>query len=139
MLKKGRKSTKYSRGVTWIPAPVVKLRINYLIKKTESLWADPTRIFAYRSFGAKTRAYARIWGLPRIWQMALKEKPSYIIEVISEKYDKLLSSRQDTILLHEIAHIPKKFSGALVPHIRRGKRKFSNIIDQLTSVYRKNE
>ena len=139
MSKKVQRSLKINRGVTWVSAPDVKRRLEFLISKTESLWLKPKQIFAFRSSGAKTRAFARIWGLPRIWQLALKEPPYYIIEVITEKYDQLPEAKKDSVLLHEIAHIPKKFSGALVPHIRRGKRKFTNIIDQLTNIYRKNK
>ena len=63
---------------------------------------------------------ARVWGLGRIWQQALDLSPAYIIEVISEKFDRLAEKEQDVILIHELLHIPKTFSGALVPHRRRG-------------------
>ena len=33
------------------------------------------------------------------------EKPAYIIEVISEKFNKLPKRKQDDVLLHELAHI----------------------------------
>ncbi|MBU0998334.1 metallopeptidase [Patescibacteria group bacterium] len=85
---------------------------------------DNSRIFCLRSENANTRAIARIYGLSRIWQQVLKQKPAYIIEVISEKFDRLSENEKNKVLLHEIAHIPKNFSGSLVPHIRKGKRSF---------------
>ena len=94
-------------------------------------WVKASRIFTYRSVNAKTRAYARIWGLSRIWQKALKVEPAYILEVISEKYDKLSDHEKSKILLHEVAHIPKNFSGALIPHIRHGKRNFYTKVNSL--------
>ena len=53
---------------------------------------------------------------PRFGRMPLRVEPGYIIEVISGYFDKLSQSDQDKVLLHEIRHIPKNFSGALVPH-----------------------
>ena len=94
-----------------------------------------SRIFAYRSTSSKTRAYARIWGLNSLWQRTLKVGPAYIVEVLSEHYDGLSETEKDKVLLHEITHIPKNFSGALVPHIRRGKRNFHNKVDSLIELY----
>lgn len=98
-------------------------------------WVKASRIFTYRSVNAKTRAYARIWGLSRIWQKALKVEPAYILEVISEKYDKLSDHEKSKILLHEIAHIPKNFSGALVPHTKRRKGSFRDKLRKLYEDY----
>lgn len=122
--------------ISWRKAPDVKKKISVLLAKVGAGKIDKAAIYCYRSEGAKTRAIARIWGLPRLWQMALKQKPSYIIEVISEKFDKVTLSKQDEILLHELAHIPKNFSGALVPHIRRGKRSFRKKVDILVNLLR---
>jgi len=80
------------------------------------------RIICMRSKGAKASAYARIWNLPRIWQKALNVQPYYIIEVLSEHFDALTEPEQDKVLIHELMHIPKTFSGALVPHLCFGKR-----------------
>lgn len=52
----------------------------------------------------------------KIWQLALESPPAYCLEVIAERYDKLSKSDQDKVLLHELAHVPKNFSGALVAH-----------------------
>jgi len=82
----------------------------------------PNNIIAFRSFGSKSRAIARIWSLPRIWQMALEKEAHYCIEVISERFDRLSSAEREKVLIHELLHIPQNFSGALLPHRQRGKR-----------------
>lgn len=133
-LKKGLKCSKFS----WQSAPDVRRRIGSLLGTLKISWVTPDRIFCYRSNGSKSRAYARTWGLARIWQDALGVKPAYIIEVISKYFDRLPQNEQDKILLHEISHIPKNFSGALVPHIRRGKRNFGRKVDELVTLYLKN-
>jgi predicted metallopeptidase len=121
---------KKSKKIEWFPAPDIKKRVFTLLKTLPISWSKNPRIFCFRSENANTRAYARIWGLSRIWQDALKIPPSYIIEVVSEKFDKLSDLEKDKVLLHEIAHIPNNFSGALVPHIRRGKRNFQDKVER---------
>ena len=113
-LKKVRRSTN-SKRVEWTNAPDVKKRAENLISSANLSWVKTKDIYFFRSNNSKTRAFARIWGLSRVWQMALEQKPSYIIEVVSERYDKLVEKQKDRVLLHELAHIPKNFSGALLP------------------------
>jgi len=131
------KRKKTSGKVEWKKASDVELRLTKLISKTELGWVNKGKIYTFRSSNSKARAYARIWGLSRIWQQALKTKPQYIIEVISERFDKLSEKQKDEILLHELAHIPKNFSGSLVPHFRKGKRKFHDKVKKLISSYNK--
>ena len=52
----------------------------------------------------------------RIWFDALGMKPHYIIEVISEEYDRLAQPEKIKVVIHELMHIPSKFSGGFVPH-----------------------
>lgn len=73
-------------------------------------------IICMRSIDSKARAYARIWSLPRIWQAGLGVEPHYIIEVLSQFFDKQGDEDKIRTLIHELLHIPKTFSGALVPH-----------------------
>lgn len=130
-----RYSRTKTRGIEWQKAPDVDKKIKLLVENLNISWVDSSRIISFRSRGTSTLAYARIWGLARIWQLALGLKPNYIIEVISEKFDRLESSEKDKVLLHELTHIPKNFSGSLVPHIRRGKRNFHRKVDELIRQY----
>lgn len=125
MKRKGR--------IDWKNAPDIKKRIVHLIKEVE-LEYPSSRIFTYRSVNANTRAYARIWGLSYLWQKVLKVKPAYIVEVISEKFDRLREAQKDEVLLHELAHIPKNFSGALVPHTH-GKGRFHDKLKKWKSLF----
>lgn len=124
-------------GIIWEKADDIKKRVGYLIQTLSLDWITQSQVYFFRSYNSSSRSYARIWGLSRIWQLALGLKPSYIIEVISERFDKLDEEKQDEILLHELAHIPKNFSGSLLPHIRRGKRSFKDRVEKLYSSYRR--
>ena len=117
--------------IVWREDRKLKQQLKKIIKEAGVTWVKTSRVFTYRSQNAKTRAYARIWGLSRIWQKALKIEPSYILEVISEKFDKLSNFEKSKVLLHEISHIPKNFSGALIPHIRHGKGNFYTKVNNL--------
>lgn len=97
-------------------APDVEKITKQLVKKLAFGHIDISRLFFIRSSGSKARAYARIWGLSRVFQVAAGFAPTYVIEVISERFDKLPDSEQIKVLIHELMHIPKTFSGALKSH-----------------------
>jgi len=128
------KAQKFSK-FEYQSAPDIKNRAFVLIERLHLDHLLGERLFFYRSTGSKARAYARTWGLPKIWQNALDIEPAYIIEVISKYFDKLPVREQDKVLLHEISHIPKNFSGALLPHTRKRKGSFKNKLDELIVRY----
>ncbi len=90
---------------------------------------DPARVLFYRSKGSRSRRIqARIHGLGRIWFAALEIKPCYIIEVISEEFDKLDNAEREKVIIHELMHIPKRFSGGFVPHKGKINRKTVDLL-----------
>lgn len=137
---KARKSTRpvnnrKGKDFQWEEAPDIKARTLKLITALEMDTVLFERVFFFRSHGSKSRAYARTWGLPALWQHALDVEPAYIIEVLSHYFDKLSPRDQDKVLLHELSHIPKNFSGALLPHTRRTKGSFHNKLEELIDKY----
>ncbi len=118
----------------------VESQVRKILHKLDFPHIDEKRIVCFRSYGSKSRARARIWSLPRIWQKALRVKAHYIIEVLSEKFDKLDENNKNKILIHELMHIPKTFSGALLPHRGRGKFRIdSRSIEKLFRKLKKKE
>jgi len=93
---------------------------------------DLDRVWFVRSTGSRSTAVARIHGLPRIWREVLGLEPMYIIEVIGEKYDRLDMIGKIKIIIHELLHIPKRFSGGLRPH---GKYVNNRIVNKLLKIY----
>lgn len=125
-LKKRRKT---AGRVDWQKALDLDKRVYELIRGCELDYVNKVRVFCYRSTQSKTRAYARVWGLNKLWQRTLEVEPAYIIEVISEKFDRLPEREKDMILVHELMHIPKNFSGALLPH--RGGRMYEHRVREV--------
>ncbi|TSC54010.1 MAG: metallopeptidase [Microgenomates group bacterium LiPW_16] len=115
----------------WYSAPDIKRAIKNIITSLSMTYIDRRRVICFRSSGSTSRARARIWSLPRVWQKALKVPAYYILEVISEKFDKLSKEDQDRVLIHELLHIPKNFSGSLLPHRGRGKKIDNILVEKL--------
>ena len=113
-------------------APDVKKLLADIVKKLNLSHIDINRIFCVRSYRSKSRSVARIYGFPRIWQFALNMKPFYILEFNSEKYDKLSEEDKIKVLIHELLHIPRNFSGGLRDH---GKLVNSRIVNRLYKKY----
>ncbi|OGM31071.1 hypothetical protein A2630_00190 [Candidatus Woesebacteria bacterium RIFCSPHIGHO2_01_FULL_44_10] len=107
-----------------------------MVGKIGVYWIETSRIFCIRSENSTSRAMARIWGLNNIWQKALKQDPAYVLEVISERFDRLPQHKQDEILIHELAHVPRNFSGALLPHSRR-RGSFHDKLKIMLAAYKK--
>ena len=103
-------------------APDIKEQVRGIVKALSLSHIDIERIYCIRSFGVKTRAVARIWGIPKIFKEVAGIKPCYIIEVNSKKFDPLGEKEKTKTLIHELLHIPKTFSGALLSHRGRYHR-----------------
>ncbi|MEM0174157.1 MAG: putative metallopeptidase [Sulfolobaceae archaeon] len=91
-------------------------RVKSIIEKLELDYIDTNRVRVVYSYGAKTKAIARIWGTPKVLSVAFGIKPLYVIELVWEKYSRLSDEDKLKVLIHEILHIPKSFSGGLRPH-----------------------
>lgn len=109
------------KNLEWNEAKDIKKDISKILRVLEFPHIKKARIFCFRTYGSKSRSYARIWSFPKIFQLALGVAPAYVIEVLGKYYDKLSADEKKKVLIHELLHIPKNFSGALLPHRSRGR------------------
>jgi len=120
----------------WEDAQDIQKDLKKVLQVLDLPYIQINRIFCYRTTGSKVRAYARTWAMPKIFQRALGIQPAYIIEVLSRHYDKLGEDDKKKVLIHELLHIPKNFSGALLPH-RTRSRNLHSLANQLFKEYKK--
>ena len=95
----------------------ISAKIKDILCKLKMTHVDESRVVCIRSQGSNSkRVIARCHGLSRIVQLALNEKPHYIIEIVSERFDKLSKEEQTRVLIHELMHIPHSFGGGFRTH-----------------------
>lgn len=105
--------------IEYFDAPDVKGRIDEISELLRFEHLSRDSVFCVRSRGSRAeRTIARVHGLGRIWQRALGLAPSYVVEVIAERFDDLPRGEQDRTLIHELLHIPSGFRGGFRPHTR---------------------
>ena len=101
----------------YLEAPDIKMLVDEIIDRLDLFYVVPQSVHCYRSKGSKSkRIIARIHGFGRIWQLALGLPPAYVIEVLSERYDRLSQEDKEKTVIHELMHIPKGFKGGFRPH-----------------------
>jgi len=104
-------------ALEYVEAPDVKELADEIADSLDLFHVVPQFVYCYRSKGSKSKhTVARIHGLGKIWQEALRRPPTYVIEVISERYDRLSDEEKEKTMIHELLHIPKGFSGGFRPH-----------------------
>lgn len=119
-------------------APEIKKQIEILVKKLKFNHIKTKNIHCIRSFNAKTRAIARIWGMSRLFKEVAGIEPHYIIEVNARLFDKLNKREKIKTLIHELLHIPKTFSGALLSHRGRHHQINDKEIEKMFKDFLKN-
>jgi predicted metallopeptidase len=103
--------------IAYCEAPDVKKLADEIAESLRLFHVVPQYVFCVRSSGsASKRTIARIHGLGRVWQETLNLPASYVIEVISEKYDKMTDEDKEKTVIHELLHIPRAFAGGFRPH-----------------------
>ena len=76
------------------------------------------KLSVIQSSGTKTkRTIARIHVLGKVMMLGMGHKKSfYVIELISEKFDKQTPDAQTETIIHELMHIPHSFGGGFRNH-----------------------
>ena len=75
------------------------------------------RIKCFRSYGSSSKyTIARCHSLGKLMQKALDTKAHYVLEFISENFDKLGNKEKLKTIVHELMHIPKTFGGGFKHH-----------------------
>ena len=103
--------------ISYSEAPDVKYLVIRIVAQLSFYYINVNGIHCYRSINSKSkRTVARIHNLSKVWQKALDKPANYLIEVISERYDRLSQEEKEKVVIHELLHIPKGFSGGFRPH-----------------------
>ncbi|MFQ5647831.1 MAG: putative metallopeptidase [Candidatus Aenigmatarchaeota archaeon] len=83
--------------------PELEVHLGDIARKLGMNHVDMSRVICIRSQGSKSRyVLARCHTLPRIVQTAFKVPAHYLIEIISENFDKLSPEEQTKTLIHEL-------------------------------------
>jgi len=92
-----------------------------------------------RSTGSTAKyTIARCHALGKAMRLAMGRKKSfYLIEVISEKYDKLSLEEKKKTIIHELMHIPKSFGGGFVHHDKVHDKSVDEVYQRYVDLKRK--
>lgn len=75
------------------------------------------RIKCIKSYGSSTkRTIARCHALGKIMQKAIGIRAFYVLEFLSERFDRLSEEDKLKTIVHELMHIPKTFGGGFKHH-----------------------
>jgi predicted metallopeptidase len=103
-------------AIKYFPAPDIEEKAKTIAARA-GLERDFARIHFVRSRGSATRrTIARCHGTPKIMQAALGTKAHYVIEAISEHFDKMSEKDQAKTIIHELLHVPKGMKGGFRQH-----------------------
>jgi len=110
---------------------------NRIIEIAEKLFphVQVDSVVCLRSFGSTSRGtIARCYALGKAMQIALERKGFYIVEVISERFDRMNDKEQIRTLIHELMHIPKSFGGGFKFHNVVNDKNVETIYEQYVSL-----
>jgi predicted metallopeptidase len=127
-------------GIKYFQADDIKKEAEDIVKTLNWNHIDFGHLGFLRSHGSiSPRTIARCHALGKAMQMAMgRPKGFYLVEVISEKFDKLSRDEQTKTIIHELMHIPKTFGGGFIHHDKVHERNVRIVFDQYVALKKKN-
>jgi predicted metallopeptidase len=111
MPKRKRKNIRYEIAAD------IQERFADIVRTLNLAYIDLDKVVCIRSYGSSARRIiARCHGMSKVLQIAMQIKAFYVLEFISERFDKLDSKEQEETIIHELMHIPKNFGGGFRHH-----------------------
>jgi predicted metallopeptidase len=108
---------KKTRNIRYEIANDIQTRFADIVRMLNLDHIDLDNVVCVRSFGSSARrVVARCHGMSKVLQIAMRIKAFYVLEFISERFDRLSESDQDETIIHELMHIPKNFGGGFRYH-----------------------
>lgn len=127
-------------GIKYAQAEDIKKEAEDIIKTMGWDHIDLNHLGFLRSHGSVApRTIARCHALGKAMQMAMgRPKGFYLVEVISEKFDRLPREEQTKTIIHELMHIPKTFGGGFIHHDVVHERNVRVVFEQYLNIKKKN-
>lgn len=98
-------------------APDIESKLKRISRRLKMDHIDLNRVKGVRSYGSTGKGViARCHALPKVMQLALGIDAHYVIEILTENYNRLSKEEQIKILIHELMHIPETFGGGFRMH-----------------------
>jgi predicted metallopeptidase len=104
--------------IKYAHAPDIKEISEEIIRILEWNHIHLEHIAFLRSFGSSAkRTIARCHALGKAMQIGMeRDNGFYLVEVISEHFDRLPEDEKIKVIIHELMHIPKSFGGGFIHH-----------------------
>jgi predicted metallopeptidase len=113
----------------------LKLAAEEIVNKMGWFHINLSDVGFLRSFGSSSRnTVARCHAMGKAMQLALDRKGFYLVEFISERFDKLSKEDQTKVIIHELMHIPKTFGGGFVHHNKVNDRRVEEIYREFKKI-----
>lgn len=127
-------------GIKYFYAEDVKKEAEDICKVLGWKHIDFDNLGFLRSTGSTTRGtIARCHALGKAMQIAMGRKTGfYLVEVISERFDKLPKDEQIKTIIHELMHIPKTFGGGFIHHDKVHEKSVRIVFEEYKNLKRKN-
>ena len=127
-------------GIKYYSAEDVKEEALDIVKTLNWIHIDFGHLGFLRSKGSTTRGtIARCHALGKAMQLAMgRPKGFYLVEVISERFDRMSKIEQTKTIIHELMHIPKTFGGGFIHHDKVHEKNVRIVFDQYMNLKRKN-
>jgi predicted metallopeptidase len=98
-------------------APDIEKELRKISRSLKMDHIDLKRVRGVRSYGSTGKGViARCHALPKVMQLALGIEAHYVVEILTENYQRLSPEAQTKILIHELMHIPETFGGGFRMH-----------------------
>ncbi|MFA4960154.1 MAG: putative metallopeptidase [Candidatus Pacearchaeota archaeon] len=125
-------------GIKYEQAPDVKSVAEEIVYTMDWDHVSLENVAFIRSFGsAARRTIARCHALGKAMQIGMgRQKGFYLIEVISENFDRLSNDEKIKVIIHELMHIPKTFGGGFIHHDKVHEYSVDKVFQKLMNLKR---